>query len=59
METNLPEKDFSNQNAPASADPDNGEAWTESEWFQEWLRLARAPHAPELHFGGELHDEAA
>ncbi len=20
------------------------EAWTESEWFREWLRLAREPH---------------
>jgi hypothetical protein len=40
METTVLEKDLDREALPSNP----GEAWRESDWFHEWLRLARAPH---------------
>jgi hypothetical protein len=40
MEANLPEWEVE----PEVFHTNPGEAWTESEWFHGWLRLARGSH---------------
>jgi hypothetical protein len=59
METNVPEQECTSSNAAVTSHPDHGQAWTESEWFHEWLRLARGDRAEHGSDEGELHDEAA
>lgn len=36
-----------------------GEAWTESEWFQEWLQLAKGEHPSQASEQGQIQAEAA
>jgi hypothetical protein len=55
MEITVLETDLDDATPPTNP----GEAWTESEWFHEWLRLARAPHEEQVADDHELPAEAA
>ena len=47
METKLCENKPRIERSTTTPGLSPSEAWTESEWFHEWLRLARAPREAE------------
>jgi hypothetical protein len=55
MEITVLEKDLGSDAPPTNP----GEEWTKSEWFHEWLRLARAPYHGQAADEPELPAQAA